>query len=238
MHANDQLSLLSTFGELAKDLPFTEKKQSGLRYYYENDFYSYADAIFLSCMLLSFRPKRIVEVGSGYSSAVMLDINERFLDGAVDMTCIDPDVAPLRSLLKKEDEKRVHILEEKVQSIDQSIFASLQADDILFIDSSHVCKAGSDVHFLLFTVLPMLRPGVIIHIHDIFYPFEYPEQWLRENRAWNEVYAVRAFLTHNERFKIVLWNQYLATLHRPVLERTLPLCMRNTGGSLWLRKVR
>ena len=107
--------------------------------------------------------------------------------------------------------------------------------DILFIDSSHVAKIGSDVVYLMTEVLPQLRPGVLVHFHDVFWPFEYPEEWVQEGRAWNETYMLKAFLQFNERFRILLFCSYLALHHRAVLEQHLPLALKNSGGSLWLR---
>ena len=88
----------------------------------------------------------------------------------------------------------------------------------------------------MFQVLPLLRPGVVVHFHDVFYPFEYPLAWAREGRAWNEAYVLRAFLSFNRAYEIVLFNDLVAGRFRDVLERDFPLCLKNTGGSLWLRR--
>jgi hypothetical protein len=105
------------------------------------------------------------------------------------------------------------------------------------IDSSHVVKCGSDVNFLLSDVLPSLQPGVWVHFHDIFWPFEYPMDWLLEGRAWNEAYMVRSFLQYNSRFQIRLFNSFLGARHQDELARLFPLGVKDTGGSLWLQKV-
>ena len=86
-------------------------------------------------------------------------------------------------------------------------------------------------------ILPALRSGVFVHFHDIFYPFEYPRYWIDEGRAWNEAYMLRCFLQDNSAFSIELWNQFLAEFNRPWFERHMPMCLRNTGASLWLRCV-
>lgn len=83
----------------------------------------------------------------------------------------------------------------------------------------------------------MLAPGVVIHLHDIFYPFEYPKEWLYEGRAWNEAYLLRAFLQHNERFRVLLMNDYVTRFHRNFFARYMPDCLKNTGASLWLQKL-
>ena len=124
-----------------------------------------------------------------------------------------------------------------VQDVSPEHFQSLEANDVLFIDSSHVMKVGSDVVYLLSDVLPSLKRGVVVHFHDIFWPFEYPESWLLDGRAWNEAYGLKAFLQFNSSFEIVFFNSYLSVHHRNILERHLPLFLRNPGGSLWLRKT-
>jgi hypothetical protein len=112
----------------------------------------------------------------------------------------------------------------------------LEANDILFIDSSHVSKAGSDVNHLFFTVLPRLKPGVLVHVHDVFYPFEYPLGWLRQGRAWNELYLLRAFLQYNTAFEMLFFNSFLWKHHKEQLAAKLPRMATNPGGSIWLRK--
>ena len=141
------------------------------------------------------------------------------------------------SLLKPGDAERVTILRERVQDVGLEPFLALDRDDILFIDSSHTVKVGSDVNHLLGDVLPRLRPGVYVHVHDIFYPFEYPESWVVGGRAWNEAYALRAFLAFNDTFEIVLFTSFLETFHKDTLERDMPLSVLNHGGSIWLRRV-
>jgi predicted O-methyltransferase YrrM len=188
-------------------------------------------------LLRHFRPRRVIEVGSGYSSAVMLDTVEQFLENRTSFTFIEPNPERLLSLLRPSDIDRVTLHATPVQSVRSDTFSVLQANDILFIDSSHVAKAGSDVVYLLNTIVPSLNPGVVVHIHDIFWPFEYPAEWLREGRAWNEIYMVRAFLQFNGAFRILLFNAYLAARYRDRLQACCPLALRNPGGSLWLMRT-
>ena len=233
-----QLALLEEIKRYYGALPFPSEKSAEQRYFYENPAYSYSDAIFLYGMIRHAAPKRIVEVGSGHSSCVMVDTAELFLGGDVDFTFIEPYPGRLLSLLRPGDLRRVKILAQRVQDIALEPFLALERNDILFIDSSHVMKVGSDVHHLLTEILPRLRPGVYVHVHDVMYPFEYPEEWITEGRAWNESYALRAFLTFNDVFEIVLFNTYLERFHRDIFERDMPLCLKNEGGSIWLRRVR
>ena len=190
----------------------------------------------LRAMIAHFKPKNVIEVGSGFSSACMLDAVDHVGLSDFTMTCIDPDADRLRSRLREEDHSRVDIIEGLVQDVPVSTFSKLNENDILFIDSTHVLKTASDVHYELFSILPSLNKGVLVHFHDIQYPFEYPRQWLFEdNRSWNEIYALRAFLTYNSAFEVVFWNGLFAHRQRELVHETNPLFLKNPGGSIWLR---
>jgi predicted O-methyltransferase YrrM len=230
-----QLHLLDQFARYYSELPFPETPSDMSRYYYQNDFFCHGDAIALYSMLRHFRPQRVIEVGSGFSSAVMLDTSDRFLNSATRFTFIEPYPDRLNQLLNAQDQQQ-QVIEKSVQDVGIELFAELQANDILFIDSSHVAKVGSDVVHLLFQILPRLSPGVIIHFHDIFFPFEYPQTWFSEGRAWNEAYFLRAFLQYNTTFQILFFNSFLGQHHKVELEQKMPLFLKNTGASLWLQK--
>jgi hypothetical protein len=232
----EQLEFLDQFAGYYKDLPFMREKQSGLRYFFENPNYSYSDAIVYYCMLRHARPRRIVEIGSGYSSCLALDTNERFFGNRIDCTFIEPYPELLRSLIKGDDAQRIHIRESNLQSIALEEFSRLASGDILFIDSTHVSRIGSDVNYIIFEILPALNAGVLIHFHDVFFPFEYPKEWIYEGRAWNEIYILRAFLQYNHYFKIIFFNTFLETFYKSRFAEKMPLCLENLGGSLWLRK--
>ncbi len=232
-----QIALLDELKPYYDEMPFGAELKDGLRYFFENDSYSYSDAIFLHCMIRRLQPRRIVEVGSGYSSCVTLDTNELFFENRIECTFVDPYPQLLLSLIKDADKRRIQLVAKRLQDLDLGRFMELSAGDILFIDSTHVSKTDSDVNYALFEILPSLRPGVYIHFHDIFFPFEYPKHWVYEGRAWNEDYMLRAFLQYNHKFEIVLWNSYLFRVHKDELLRRMPLAEKNPGGSLWLRKI-
>jgi predicted O-methyltransferase YrrM len=234
----EQLELLEKLSAYYPELPFPEHKDGRFRYYYENGWYSYTDAIVLYGMIRHLRPKRIIEVGSGFSSCVILDTNEHFFDGGIHCEFIEPELERLRSLLRPGEEERIRLVERKLQDVEVRRFEELQENDILFIDSSHVFKTGSDVNLILGKILPSLQRGVWIHFHDIFYPFEYPREWVFEGRSWNEAYALRSFLQFNETFSIRFFNDYLLQFREEELMSKMPLCRRNRGGALWLRKER
>jgi len=107
----------------------------------------------------------------------------------------------------------------------------------LFVDSSHVSKIGSDVNRIVFDILPILKPGVLVHFHDVLWPFEYPLQWIMEGKAWNEAYLLRAFLQYNSHFEIVLLNSFVGNVFKEFMEANMPTFLKEPGGSLWLRKV-
>ena len=244
LNVSGQLDHLERFSSFKPDIPWpVDGRNSSHRYHFDNIYFSYGDALSLFGLMREFRPQRVIEIGSGYSSAAMFDIDELFLAQSTTFTFIDPHAKRLKDLLKDEDWARVSILEHPVQDALISDFTALEKNDFLFIDSSHVSKAGSDVGYLVNRVLPHLAPGVIIHFHDIFWPFEYPRKWLKTGRAWNEAYLLLAFLQYNSAFKILFFNSYLEKLHAKLLRQKLPLMLRQPSSkmtfgnsSLWLRK--
>lgn len=238
LRIREQQRLFAKFLKYYPDVPFTTQKVDKFRYYFDNVHFCHADAIILYCALREFRPSRVIEVGSGFSSCVMLDTNQYFLENSTSFTFIEPNPNRLLSNMTANDVHQTTLINNFVQDVDPAIFDALQENDILFLDCSHVGKIGSDVLYLLFEILPRLSPGVIIHFHDIFYPFEYPRQWVENSkRAWNEAYFIRAFLQFNQLFEIIYFNNYLGKMHRPMLEKHMPMTLHNIGGSLWLKKT-
>jgi predicted O-methyltransferase YrrM len=236
INAEAQRALLRQFAPFHAELPFSETQGPGsTRYYYDNMFFPRGDAIVLCAMLRLHHPTRVLEIGSGFSSAAILDVIDTF-EPQIALTCVEPDTSRLRSLLRPGDERRFHLIEGTLQSLPDAPFDALGAGDVLFIDSSHVAKIGSDVSRLLFHVLPRLAPGVLVHVHDIFWPFEYPRAWYAEGRAWNEAPFLRSFLMFNQAFEILYFNDYMASFHADDVARSLPECLKQPGGSLWLRK--
>jgi hypothetical protein len=236
LNLDGQLELLVKFRRYYNEQPFTAAKQPGVRFYFDNDQFPETDAIFLYCMLRDLSPQRLIEVGAGFSSCVTLDTNERFLDSGMDVTVIDPNPARLLSLIEPEDRERFRLIPRPLQSVPLEEFERLEPDDVLFIDSSHVSKLGSDVNYVFFEILPRLATGVVVHFHDILYPFEYPLKWFEEGRAWSEAYLLRAFLEYNQAFEILLFNDMVDVLSPQRLSHDFPLCTKSSG-SIWLRKT-
>jgi hypothetical protein len=214
--------------------PFHKDRGGANRFYYDNPFFGCHDASVYFSMLLEFRPKRVVEMGSGFSSRLLLDTSERFFESEIEITLIDPARGTFDDLRPT---AWARMLNCRVQDTPVDLFEQLEANDILFVDSSHVGKTGSDVNYYLFRILPHLKPGVLIHIHDIFWPFEYLADWvLADKRSWNEAYLVHAFLQYNDAFRILYWNNYAFHFMGADLSEAMPLCLENEGGSLWIRK--
>jgi predicted O-methyltransferase YrrM len=237
LNEEGQLRLFDKLRQFYDGQPFSAQQTAGRRYWFENPAYSYSDALLLYCMLRHLRPRRVIEIGAGYSSCAILDTNELFFENSIECTFIEPVPALLRSLVNEQDLERITIIEKQLQEVDSQVFAELQANDILFIDSSHVAKIDSDVNHIFFRILPLLNSGVYIHFHDIFYPFEYPRAWVYEGRAWNETYLLRAFLQYNRQFEIQLFNTFIDWFHNEKYFREMPLVQKNTGGSIWLKKT-
>lgn len=242
--AASQLRLVERLAPLYPSIGFPDRPQPGHRYHLDNEYFSYGDGIVLNLLLRHLRPRRVVEIGSGYSSAAMLDTNDRFLGGAVEFTFVEPFPERLMGLLSEADKRQARIEVKPVQAVDAAVFESLAAGDILFIDSSHVAKIGSDVLHLVFEVLPRLAAGVVVHFHDVPWPFEYPRRWFDDGRAWNEAYLLRAFLQYNAAFEILYFNAFVAEHHADTLRRYLPDVLKTPSSpvtpgntSLWLRKT-
>ncbi len=230
---DEQRRLLLALSATARDFRYPVRPSSDASEFHEaNGKFEGLDARIYFCLLRHFRPSRVIEVGSGYSSLLAADVNERFLGSTVKITCIEPyPPAFLRSGVRGIDAVR----EEKVQRLPIEFFETLGANDILFIDSSHVVKTGSDAVFLHLEVLPRLRSGVLVHIHDIFLPADYPSDWvLREQRSWNEQYLVQALLTFSTAFEVVFGSNFAALRLSREIEDVFG--GRYGGGSLWIRK--
>lgn len=236
LNVQDQLDLLRSFEAYYDALPFGDELKPGLRYKYLNGFYSYSDGIMLYSMIRHLQPNNIIEIGSGYSSAVMLDTNDQFFRGKINLTFIDPYPERLYSTLNKAEKLELAILPQRIQEVDLDAFTKLSENDILFVDSSHVVKTGSDLNHILFEILPRLKKGVFIHFHDIFYPFEYPKKWVLEGRNWNENYFLKAFLMHNSAYKIRLFTNYMHKFHKAAFQN-MPLCYKNKGANIWIEKT-
>ncbi len=233
----EQLALVERLAAHADALPWGADPRPGLRYHYGNRPYPYGDGVFLALMLCELRPRRYVEVGSGYSTALALDARDHLVDDPFDIVTIDPFPDRLRSVLGEERPDRFELMEAPVQDVELSTFDRLGSGDVLLVDSTHVARAGGDVNHLVFEVLPRLADGVYVHFHDVFAGFEYPREWVFGGRAWSEAYLLRAFLQFNQSFEVVLTTSWLQQRHADWFAANLPQCGPNPGASLWIRRV-
>lgn len=232
-----QLTLWEALLPHLEHIPFSVEPCGDNRYYFANGSYEQGDGAILYAMLHHLRPKKIIEIGCGYSSLLTFDVVRNELRGETKITLIDPYPELAIALIGAERLASATLIGDKVQNVATDLFRELNAGDLLFIDSTHVAKAGSDVLHDYFTILPALKPGVIIHIHDIFWPFEYlPESFSGNFPAWNELYLLRALLTNNTAYEILFFNHYFGLMAKDKISETYPRFLENTGGSIWLKK--
>lgn len=182
--------------------------------------YGYIEAQALHAVIRHYRPNRVIEVGSGVSTYCMLkalELNEQQADQAFDLTCIEPyPYEPLRAL------GRARLIQALVQTVSFEKFRELAAGDLLFIDSSHAVRPGGDVNYLILEVLPQLAPGVIVHLHDLLLPYDYPRDVLRTYFQWMETSLLRAYLIHNEHAQIVFCLSQLHYDRQRALKEVFP----------------
>jgi hypothetical protein len=234
----DQVALLAEHFARQSEFIFPDEPTGDPRdYHAANDMFSRLDAWMLQAVLRHFRPARMIEVGCGWSSLVTARVNREHLGGALDFTCIEP-YPP--EFLGDGIEGISRLIVSRVEELPVDPFLELGDGDVLFIDTSHTVKTGGDVVFLFHEVLPRLASGVVVHIHDVFLPWDYPQDWVFSGRAWNEQYLVRSFLTFNSAFRILLGSGWMSHYRPDVLTAVLPgypARYRDGGGSLWLQRV-
>jgi len=244
MNENSQLELLTLirrdFFDEYRTFALRDQDTSRGRFRFGCGSIESVDAEVLYAMVRRFRPKRLIEIGTGYSTIISMEaVVRNARDGfPCEMISIDP-FAP--DDLLTELPLPLTVLRKRVQEVPITRFSELQSDDVLFIDSTHVCKIGSDVQFELLEVLPRLNPGVVVHIHDIFLPLDYPEEWVRSrHRFWNEQYLLQAFLCGNQDFEILWGGAWMHHRYPDRLQDAFPSYDRNANlpASFWIRKVR
>lgn len=199
---------LMQLSQYAKECSWPENDLGDGRYYWSNSNFGFCSAALLHCVVRSRRSTRIVEVGGGFSTLICLEALALSRKAETSFTCIEPfpQLATRKAIAKWSTKYRARLIESKVQETPKDVLTSLEENDILFIDSSHVAKLGSDVNFLLLDILPSLKKGVLVHVHDIYLPYEYPREqfWGRQKYFWNEQYCLAAFLTMNPGFEVSL----------------------------------
>ena len=235
-----QFKFLEQFVTYFPDFSPPENQVIGRLYYYNNPMFGFPDAFTLYSIFRAFKPQRVIEIGSGFSSALMLDISRDLLPDTC-FTFIDPYSDTICRILRSRPDGHYELIRREVQDIDPSVFLNLGEGDVLFVDTSHSVKIGSDLSTIFFSVLPALKPGVIIHIHDVYFPWEYPENMVMEGRTYNEIYFIRAYLQYNNTFEIIYNTSQMELEHPDYFANRMPGYFKDTGQragqSLWLRKV-
>lgn len=204
--------------------------------YAPNMSYTEADAAMLYAMIRSTRPRRIVELGSGHSTLVTAQAARR---NAADGDAPTLEVFDPFPRVVTDDLPGLTRLERiGAQEVPLSTFEALEAGDVLFVDTTHTVKVGSDVNFIVLEVLPRLREGVHVHLHDIFLPYEYPQQWLEDyGLYWTEQYLVHAFLIFNSGFEVLAAMHALQRDRRDAMAELLPPAVADwPGGAFWMRR--
>lgn len=235
MNDSVQLELIrNVFPQFRKEYDQIPLKSCGRtdHFHLGNELFAGMDALVAYCIVRHYQPQLIIEVGSGYSSLIFTQAIAR--NGTGSLTCIEPyppdllvaGLPHLGSLVRK-----------KVEEVELDLFSQLTVGDILFIDSSHTVKIGGDVNYLFLEVIPRLNPGVIVHVHDISFPFEYRSEWVKnELRFWTEQYLLQAFLAFNSDFEVLLCNSYLVSRYLENLKATFPRSPWWGGASFWMRR--
>jgi len=234
-----QLDLLAKFNYNDELLKFPLEKDGQTAYYYNNPSYGSGDGEYLYNMIRHFKPRCMIEIGSGMSTLMARNafLQNKADDGNYQYShiCIEPYEMPWL------EQTGVEVMRKKVEDIDKSFFARLGANDILFIDSSHIIRPQGDVLFEYLELLPMLNAGVIVHAHDIFMPKDYPDEWIyKQHLLWNEQYLLEAFLTCNDQFKMIGAVNYLSHNYREELSAKCPVYAQQPGrepGAFWMVKT-
>ena len=252
MNTDMQLRFLhEVFPKFREEFDFPKTKTESMNaydFYLKNTSFEAGDAEVLHSMIRQFKPKRIIEIGSGFStylSAKACLLNKE-KDG-VDSKLIAIEPYP-SDTLKKGFPGLSELIQKPLEEVDLDLFRSLEANDILFIDSSHVLKIGGDVKYEYLEILPRLKNGVIVQCHDIFLPGEYPKNWVLNNHwFWTEQYLLQAFLAFNGAFEILWSSQFMIRKYLNELTAVFPSYQnipldttqanRDIGsGSLWMRR--
>lgn len=237
-NVDEQLSIISKFRYNSELLEFPVVKGDENQYYYNNNSYMSGDSEYLYNIIRHFKPRKIIEIGSGYSTLMSLNAinrNKRELqDYDCEQICIEPYEQEWLSKLG------VTLIRQRVEDIGVEFFSQLQCNDILFIDSSHIIRPQGDVLFEYLELLPSLNSGVIIHIHDIFTPKDYLDRWIFDDHLlWNEQYLLEAFLSFNSDFKVIGALNYLSKKFSKEFCGIAPIYATQEGrepGAFWIQK--
>lgn len=244
MNDSSMIDLLSYFKKFKIEYDKFPKTKTSIehQYYLNNNAFVAVDAEIYYSMIRYFKPNKIVEIGSGFSTylaaqAVLKNKEEYGIE--CELIAIEPYP---NEILRKGFPGLSKLIISRLEDVDMSIFNELHDNDILFIDSSHALKIGGDVQYEYLEILPRLNRGVIVHIHDIFLPLEYPKEWiLNEFVFWNEQYILQAFLAFNESFEIIWGSSYMHLNYSYLLKNSFESynSQKDIGpGSFWIKRMK
>jgi len=233
-NVEEQISILNEFN-YNDELLMLENNSS---FKFDNTSFKSGDAEYYYSIIRKFKPRKIIEIGSGNSTLIALEAikKNKYEDVNYECTmkCIEPYEMDWLELLE------VEVIRNQVEEIDIEVFKELKDNDILFIDSSHIIRPQGDVLYEYLEILPVLNSNVLIHIHDIFTPKDYLEEWVIEkNYFWNEQYLLEAFLSFNNNFKIIGALNYLSHHYPDLFRKISPIFSRELQrepGSFWIKK--
>jgi predicted O-methyltransferase YrrM len=239
LSAEDQLRYLEELSPfLAEFSPPVRATAGSNGYFLDNISFGPVDADVLYGTIRHAKPRRVMELGAGWSTLVSAQAcRANAAEGhPTELIAVDPFPQPfLSDTVEGLSELRVC----KATEVAVEEMAALAPGDILFVDTTHTVKVGSEVNYLILEVLPQLQSGVIVHFHDIFLPFEYPRAWLEERGYyWAEQYLLQAFLACNPHFDVLFASHYLARTQPERLRELIPAAEATDKppASIWLRR--
>jgi hypothetical protein len=229
-----QLHLLDELADYGDELRGLDRiSPNGLDF--QNGYFDGFDAAVYYSLIRRLKPRQVIEIGGGYSTRIAHTAlaRNRTQGSEGNLVCIEPHPEPRLTEARLD----IDLIEKPVQEIEVDFFSSLEPNDILFIDSTHTVKFGSDVCYEFLDILPKLSPGVWVHVHDIFFPHDYPLEWLLERRlALNEQYLLEAFLAFNDEFSVQLSNHWLSLDHPEVTAVLWPNSGNSCSSSFWMKR--
>jgi hypothetical protein len=219
------------------DVPRSGPAPAG-SFFLENEAYESVDAELLYAILRARRPRRVLELGSGFTTLLIGEACRRnAADGSpTEHLALDP--FPREQILGEKPPEPTVFEPTSATDVPLERFAELETGDVLFVDTTHTVKLGSDVNYIVLDVLPTLAPGVLVHFHDVFLPWEYPRGWFEEMRYyWAEQYLLQAFLAFNDAFEVVLPAMAVAREHPERLRAIVPTMTPGTRpGAFWIER--
>lgn len=216
--------------------PPLESEQAG-RYFTENSSFGLRDGAVLWGFLRRLRPKRVIELGSGYSTMLIAEALGANDAGGVEARHIVID--PYAGVLLGGISRRFELVRRSVTEVESELFADLREKDVLFVDTTHTVKVGGDVTCIVLELLPRLAAGVLVHFHDVFLPYEYPRRFFELGYNWAEQYLLQAFLQFNRSFEVIAPLHQLAVEVPSAFEGLDELAPQASKecASFWVRKT-